>query len=135
MTAQAVAARSGDGDRTDQVQHDFASRGLPFWLPPGGRGNGIPAEAWTMLVELDEADSTRAVAALSAARIAVYVSPVRAHDRIARCGRRVHQRRRQMPPRWVVWVDPLHRAAAEGVLMSVLARPGNARSDNPLPGR
>ncbi|MDN5765144.1 MAG: hypothetical protein L0H96_03250 [Humibacillus sp.] len=31
---------------------DLIDRGMPFWLPPGGRGNGLTDHAWAQLLDV-----------------------------------------------------------------------------------
>jgi hypothetical protein len=46
-----------------------------YWLPPFGYGNGLPAAAWTPLVDVDQAGADLLLAALLDAGIPAYTAP------------------------------------------------------------
>ncbi|WP_291419255.1 hypothetical protein [Actinophytocola sp.] len=55
----------------------LSERGLGFWLPPRGFGNGLPAAAWAQLADLAEGQLAAVLFALAEAKIAGYVAEVR----------------------------------------------------------
>ncbi|MFB9166612.1 hypothetical protein [Arthrobacter psychrochitiniphilus] len=55
---------------------DSMNLGLPFWLPPFGRGNGRQALYWAALADLPERMVDPALAALGAEDIPAWASPV-----------------------------------------------------------
>ena len=64
------------GNETPISAVDSMNLGLPFWLPPFGRGNGVQALYWAALADLPERLVTPALAALGAEDIAGWASPV-----------------------------------------------------------
>ncbi|WP_157555413.1 hypothetical protein [Nocardia crassostreae] len=64
---------------TQAVPDPWASHAVaPHWIPSRGLSNGLHARAWGALADLDESQVYRVLFALSDARIAGYVLPVRA---------------------------------------------------------
>lgn len=55
-------------------QEDISERSVMFWLPPGGRDNGVWASTWVMLAELDSADVEPILANLHTADIGGYAA-------------------------------------------------------------
>ena len=89
--------------------------GRPYWLPPGGRGNGLEARSWAPLADLtaDEAEAT--VDALTLAGVPAHLDDVDG----PRGGRR--QGGEHDPhPQCRLWVGSMHHATAEDVLRAVL---------------
>ncbi|MBN9743315.1 hypothetical protein DMP23_19765 [Amycolatopsis sp. A1MSW2902] len=82
---------------------DYSERGIMFWLPPHGVGNGIDAQAWAEIADLTAEELDQVFAALADAGIAGYAATV--HGR---------------PDRYRLWVDSLRYLHAEDVLMTVL---------------
>ncbi|WP_174564444.1 hypothetical protein [Nocardia inohanensis] len=64
---------------TQEIPDPWSShRVAPHWIPARGLSNGLDARAWAVLADLDESQVYRVLFALSDARIAGYVLPVRA---------------------------------------------------------
>jgi hypothetical protein len=61
---------------------DLAQRSIMFWLPPGGRDNGVWASQWTLVAELDAADAPRVLSALAAADVGAYAAGAGASRRL-----------------------------------------------------
>ncbi len=36
---------------------DLNDRGMPFWLPPGGRDNGVADHAWAPIIDVNSEDA------------------------------------------------------------------------------
>lgn len=53
---------------------DLHLRSVIFWLPPGGRDNGVWASTWLMLAELDSADVAALLARLHDADVGAYAA-------------------------------------------------------------
>ncbi|WIV59146.1 hypothetical protein [Amycolatopsis nalaikhensis] len=85
-------------------------RGLMYWLPPHGFGNGIDATAWAELTHLTDDELSRVLLALADARIAAYVAQLRHLPFAGDDG----------PVTYRLWVDSLRYRRAEDVLMEVL---------------
>lgn len=86
-------------------------RGVMFWLPPGGFGNNIPADAWAEIADLHEIDLATVLMSLAQAQIGAYVAEQ--HGPLVR----VHHGDRKKVYR--LWVDPQRYHAAEDILMAV----------------
>jgi len=82
----------------------------PRWLPPGGIGNGLGADTWTVLVDADAGQLILLLDALAEAGIAAYAA------RLDRMGRRVPS------PVFRIWVDTWTHAHAEDVIRKELLR-------------
>lgn len=51
---------------------DLKQRSIMFWLPPGGRDNGVWADTWAILAELENADAATVLRLLHANDIGGY---------------------------------------------------------------
>jgi hypothetical protein len=91
-----------------------AARGMMFWLPPGGFGNGLPATAWAQIADVAEEDLAEVVLALTDAGIPAYVAAPLPGAR--------HRTRLRSRTRYRLWVDPMHYGQAEDVLMALFRR-------------
>jgi hypothetical protein len=82
----------------------------PYWLPPGGIGNGLDAETWAPLIDADAGELILLLDTLRDADIAAYAA------RLDRSGRR--------RPRsaFRIWVDTWTHARAEDVIREALLR-------------
>jgi hypothetical protein len=81
-----------------------------YWLPPGGIGNGLDAETWTVLVDADASEMIMLLDTLRDADIAAYAA------RLGRLGRR------RPSPVFRIWVDTWTHARAEDVIREALLR-------------
>ena len=81
-----------------------------YWLPAGGIGNGLDAETWAVLIDVDASEMILLLDTLRDADIAAYAA------RRDRLGRRM--------PRSVfrIWVDTWTHARAEDVIREALLR-------------
>lgn len=84
----------------------FSERGLMFWLPPHGFGNGRSATAWAELADLDEYEIATVLFDLAAAGIGGYVAEVHYGPGTGR---------------FRLWVDTMHYRHAEDLMMRILA--------------
>jgi hypothetical protein len=82
----------------------------PYWLPPGGIGNGLDAETWAVLIDADASELILLLDTLRSAGIAAYAA------RLDRLGRR---RPRSL---FRIWVDTWTHARAEDVIREALLR-------------
>lgn len=48
---------------------------VPAWLPPGGRGNGLPARSWAPIADIDARNVDAVLAALRDAHIPAHAAP------------------------------------------------------------
>ena len=72
-------------------------RSVMFWLPPGGRDNGVWATTWAILAELDSADAEPLLARLHAADIGGYVATPSGRLGLAGSTRALYVDRDQLP--------------------------------------
>jgi hypothetical protein len=89
--------------------HQSRWKDRAYWLPPGGIDNGLDAETWAVLVDVDASDMAPVLAGLGQAGIAAYAAP------IGRPGRRAPGRE------FRIWVDTWPHARAEDVLRRILS--------------
>jgi hypothetical protein len=101
---------------------NLGDRGRLWWLPPGGRGNGLDAEGWAPILRLDAAlvdDVLRVLHDEGVPAYAAAAPPRRAADRRG-YGRR---RGRGSPPaRYQLWVGSTTYFRAEQSLIRALPR-------------
>jgi hypothetical protein len=85
---------------------DLAQFDIAYWLPPGGRDNGVWADIWVAIADLETHDATEVLALLATAGVGGYVA--------VPGGRRARAR----GPVWSrVWVDAMQYGVAEDVLI------------------
>jgi hypothetical protein len=85
---------------------DLAQFDVAYWLPPGGRDNGVWADIWVAIADLETDDATEVLALLADAGVGGYVA--------VPGGRRARAR----GPVWSrVWVDAMQYGVAEDVLI------------------
>jgi hypothetical protein len=85
---------------------DIASCGIPYWLPPGGRDNGVWADMWILIADLESDDATEVLELLAAADVGGYAA--------------IHggtRARARAPVRCGLWVDARQYGRAEDVLI------------------
>jgi hypothetical protein len=87
----------------------------PYWLPPGGIGNGLDAQAWAPLVDADAGVAVLLLDTLRDADIAAYAArlgpPGRGRPGRGRPGTSLR-----------LWVDTWCHARAEDVVRPLLLR-------------
>jgi hypothetical protein len=88
---------------------DVAACDIPYWLPPGGRDNGVWADMWVVIADLDADDTTEVLNRLAEADVGGYVAILG--------GRRA---RAKGPVCHSLWVDAMQYGLAEDVLMRFL---------------
>jgi hypothetical protein len=88
---------------------DVASRGIAYWLPPGGRDNGVWADIWVMIADLETDDASEVLDLLAQADVGGYAA--------IPGGRRAKAKR---PVCACMWVDAMQYGRAEDVLMRFL---------------
>jgi hypothetical protein len=89
--------------------HDLALRPVMFWLPPGGRDNGVWADTWVIIADLGSGDVTTVLDLLAEADVGGYVA-VPGGQRVRAKGPVCHR----------LWVDLMQYHRAEDVLMRFL---------------
>jgi hypothetical protein len=85
---------------------DIAACETPYWLPPGGRDNGVWADTWELIADLESAEVTTVLDLLAAADIGGYAA--------IPGGRRARARG---PVAHTLWVDAMQYGPAEEVLI------------------
>jgi hypothetical protein len=93
---------------TSQIRplEDVGGFGIAYWLPPGGRDNGVWADIWVAIADLDSEDAGSFLDLLACADVGGYVAVPggrRARARGPVCSR--------------VWVDAMQYGLAEDVLI------------------
>lgn len=93
---------------TSQIRplEDLAQFGIAYWLPPGGRDNGVWADIWVAIADLESADANTVLDLLANADVGGYVA--------VPGGRRARARG---PVSARVWVDAMQYGVAEDVLI------------------
>jgi hypothetical protein len=85
---------------------DLAQFGIAYWLPPGGTDNGVWADIWVAIADLESGDASVLLGLLANADVGGYVAIPggrRARARGPVCSR--------------VWVDAMQYGLAEDVLI------------------
>jgi hypothetical protein len=90
---------------------DIAALGIPYWLPPGGRDNGVWATTWELIADLDSTDVPTVLGMLAAADIGGYAA--------VPGGRRARVRG-SVPHS--LWVDAMQFGRAEDLLIGFMRR-------------
>jgi hypothetical protein len=85
---------------------DVASREISYWLAPGGRDNGVWADIWVLIADLETDDASEVLDLLAKADVGGYAA--------IPGGRRA---RAKGPVCACVWVDAMQYGRAEDVLM------------------
>ena len=88
---------------------DVASCEIPYWLPPGGRDNGIWADTWELIADLDFEAAATVLDLLAEGDIGGYVA--------VPGGRRA---RAKGPVLLTLWVDAMQYGRAEDVLIGFM---------------
>lgn len=81
-----------------------------YWLPPGGFGNGLNAQTWAELLDVDASELVLLLDTLRDADIAAYAARV---DKLGR---------RRPSSVFRIWVDTWTHARAQDVIREVLLR-------------
>ncbi|MBP1819963.1 hypothetical protein [Mycobacterium sp. OAE908] len=94
---------------TSQIRplDDLAQFGIAYWLPPGGRDNGVWADMWVAIADLESGDAGAVLDLLAKAEVGGYVA-VPGGIRARAGGGPVNCR---------VWVDAMQYGVAEDVLI------------------
>lgn len=74
---------------------DLKQRSVMFWLPPGGRDNGVWADTWVILAELEAADVAAILACLRRADIGGYAATPTGRRALANPGSQLYVDREQ----------------------------------------
>ncbi|MEC3953698.1 hypothetical protein VMT65_11695 [Nocardia sp. CDC153] len=88
----------------------YGSRRVPYWIPPHGFSNGVHANSWVILADLEEPQLYRVLFALTDIGVAGYVVPARVTPLEAGDPEIV----------WRLWVDTSQCRRAEDLLMELL---------------
>jgi hypothetical protein len=102
---------------------DVASCEIPYWLPPCGRDNGVWADMWVLIADLESDDASEVLDLLATADVGGYVATpggTRARARGPVCCR--------------LWVDAMQYGLAEDVLIRFM-RGRSACDPDPVPNR
>jgi hypothetical protein len=93
---------------TSQIRplEDLAQFGIAYWLPPGGRDNGVWADMWVAIADLESGDANTVLDLLADADVGGYMA--------IPGGRRARSRG---PVSCRVWVDAMQYGLAEDVLI------------------
>ena len=83
-----------------------------FWLPPGGKANGVEAAQWVVLADLEADDVAEVLNMLAHAGIGGYAALLSGQG-VGKKGTVCHR----------LWVDTMQLHGAEEVLMSFLRHP------------
>jgi hypothetical protein len=85
---------------------DVAARDIAYWLAPGGTDNGVWADTWQIIADLDPPDVTSVLRVLADADIGGYAAVAG--------GRRA---RANGPVPFTLWVDAMQYGSAGDVLI------------------
>jgi hypothetical protein len=93
---------------TSQIRplEDLAQFGVAYWLPPGGRDNGVWADIWVAIADLESDDASVVLDLLANADVGAYAA--------IPGGRRARARG---PVCYRMWVDAMQYGLAEDVLI------------------
>jgi hypothetical protein len=93
---------------TSQIRplEDLSQFGIAYWLPPGGRDNGVWADIWVAIADLESGDAGVVLDLLANADVGGYAAVP--GGRRARARGSVRSR---------VWVDAMQYGLAEDVLI------------------
>jgi hypothetical protein len=90
---------------------DVAGLDIAYWLPPGGTDNGIWADIWELIADLDSADVATILGLLASVDVGAYAA--------VPGGRRIRARG---PVSYSLWVDAMQYGLAEDVLIRFMQR-------------
>lgn len=96
---------------------DIAACGIPYWLPPGGVDNGVWADTWELITDLDSGDVATVLGLLAAADVGGYAA--------VPGGRRARARG---PVPFTLWVDAMQYGRAEDVVIRFMRLAGRRPS-------
>jgi hypothetical protein len=102
---------------------DVAPSDISYWLAPSGRDNGIWADMWILIADLESDDASEVLDLLAKADVGGYVAipgGTRARARGPVCCR--------------LWVDAMQYGRAEDVLIRFM-RGRSAHDTDPVPSR
>ncbi len=92
---------------------DVASCDIPYWLPPGGRDNGVWADTWELIADLESDEVATVLDLLAAADIGGYAA--------IPGGRRARARG---PVAYTLWVDAMQYGPAGDMLIRFMRSVG-----------
>jgi hypothetical protein len=85
---------------------DVAARDIAYWLAPGGKDNGVWADTWAQIADLDADDAAELLELLATADVGGYAA--------IPGGQRARAKR---PVRHRLWVDAMQYGLAEDILI------------------
>jgi hypothetical protein len=93
---------------TSQIRplEDLSACGIAYWLPPGGRDNGVWADVWVAIADLETGDAGEVLDLLAKADVGGYVA---VPGGIRATARGAVQCR--------IWVDAMQYGLAEDVMI------------------
>ncbi len=92
---------------------DIAACDISYWLPPGGTDNGVWADTWELIADLDFVDVATILGLLAETGIGGYAA--------IPGGRRARARD---PALYTLWVDAMQYGSAEDVLIRFMRNRG-----------
>jgi hypothetical protein len=84
---------------------DVVSRDIAYWLAPGGRDNGVWADTWTQIADLEADDVSEVLDLLARADVGGYAAIPGGRARM------------KAPLRHRLWVDSMQYGLAEDVVI------------------
>lgn len=84
---------------------DVAARDIAYWLAPGGRDNGVWADTWTQIADLESHDVAEVLDLLARVDVGGYAAIPGGRARL------------KGPLRHRLWVDSMQYGLAEDVLI------------------
>lgn len=100
---------------TQNVIRELRELGRPFWLPPGGWGNGLDDDSWAAVLDVtSEYIATLLLLSLQEAGVPAYAAALK---------RPLSSRRRageSWSPRVRIWVGAAHHGAGEVTILRLL---------------
>ena len=109
--SSAVPVSAADTSARPSPAGDYPERGVPFWLPPSGSGNGLSAPAWAEILQIPGRSVAPVLSVLPAHDIAGFVDL--AADE-------TEHRVLTGQAGYRLWVDSHQYSRAEDLLMRVL---------------
>lgn len=85
---------------------DVAACGIPYWLPPGGMDNGVWADTWELITDLDSGHVATVLGLLADVEVGGYA---------AIPGGRRARARGAVP--YSLWVDAMQYGLAEEIII------------------
>jgi hypothetical protein len=97
---------------TSQIRplDDLSSFGIAYWLPPGGRDNGVWADIWVPIADLETGDAGEVLDLLASADVGGYAAVPGG----------IRAKARGAAVRCRIWVDAMQYGLAEDVMIGFM---------------